>query len=560
MSDASALAPNHLEALDPSELEAVIRYLNLPPVGGLADRSLPTFEGDGPYDLPSTLRQTVGARRVETGGLLDSRAILGLPGFGPQHLSDLVERLSDLGRHGHRLTPAWGGVAGKRALFDLVKGAEHSIHLETYILGGKVGLELAHLLAAKAEAGLEVRVMFTASGVVISGGPSGAGVTSRLSYLRELVSDLYTRRAIVAVLRDSKVKWLDTAPIGRHWRRRSFRQMGVRGPADYERWARERGLPDAWIAEQITIDAECAVGFANVDHRKMVTIDGRKAFIGSQNIADAYFYDNELSDDPRINRQNWQWHDGSSVLEGGAVAELNRLFAMRWMLSGGDVFDHTDARYAPAPTRVGHAAVTCVSSLPGGLRIPMAKNWHRILLTMMGADRRPLTEGRDPIRSRVMQLPELADRELYVEHCYPSDAGLLSHWLEHGARLDEFVMIVPRHYDTRMMGMECDRFFPEMLAAGARLEGYQRAIFHTKVAVMDGWYASLGSYNLTLRSSWADLELQFFVQCAEYGAALRGCLQDDLRHCTPVEPNALARLRARRSIPIVDGIMRYFLF
>lgn len=560
--DSEGLAADALEALEPGVLEALVAYLNLPPVGALADREVPQIGTSEAYELPSELRGPLRARRDAVGGTFaDARDLVGISGFGPIALAGVIAELSDLGRHGHRLEPVWGGPAGKRALFDLIDGAERSIHLQTYIIGGEVGLELARRLAAKAEAGIEVRVMFAASGLVISGSPSGTGLVGRFSHLRELVSDLYVRRRIAAVLDRSKVQWIDASPIGRHWRRRSFRAIGVRGPADYERWARSRDIPDDWIAEQVLVDTECAVGFANVDHRKMVLVDGRRAFIGSQNLADAYFYDNELSKDPEVNRRRWQWHDGSTVLEGGIVGDLNRLFCLRWALSGGDLFDWTDAAYAPPPpsVRPGHAVVTAVPSLPGGLRVPLKKNLGRLLLTMLGADRRPIAEGADPIRSRMMQLPQLAERDLYVEHCYPSDAGLLAHWLEHAPGLEDFTMIVPRHYDTVMLGMECDRFYPEMIAAGARLSGYDRAIIHTKVAVADGWYASVGSYNLTLRSSTADLELNFFIQCAQYGAKLRECIRRDLDECVPIEPGGLARYRSRRSLPIVDGLLRYFI-
>ena len=374
-----------------------------------------------------------------------------------------------------------------------------------------------------------------------------------------LVNDRYVRRRIVEVLRAEGVPLINSSPVGRHWKRRDLRRQGVRGRRDYERWARERGIPDEWLEEQERIDAECGLAFANVDHRKMILVDGERAFIGSQNIADSYFYSNELDPDPRVNVRRWQWHDNSAILEGGCVPELNRLFLQRWALSGGDLFDADDPLYAPPPRRAGSAVATVVTSIPGMMRLPPRRNVPRLLASMFGADLRPVPEGSNPIRERVRRLTELARDDLYVEHCYPSDGTLLEHWARTGTRLRDFTFVVPHHYDTRVLGLECDRYYPELLAAGLRLFGYDRAILHSKVAVADGFYVTNGSYNLTLRSGRADLELQFFLQDTDYGGEVRRRIREDLELSRPVRPGPVARWRSRFSLPFFDAVVRYFL-
>ncbi len=82
---------------------------------------------------------------------------------------------------------------------------------------------------------------------------------------------------------------------------------------------------------------------------------------------------------------------------------------------------------------------------------------------------------------------------------------------------------------------------------------------HSKIAVVDGWYVSTGSYNLTLRSSRADMELQFFIQCEDYGNAVRDMIKVDLEDCQPVEPKWLDRFRSNHSMPLFDSLIRYLL-
>ncbi len=171
-------------------------------------------------------------------------------------------------------------------------------------MGGAAGLRLAELLVRKQKEGVRVRIMFCATGFVISGSPSGTGFASRFSELRSwLYNDMYVRKKIVELLQREKVPFINNVPIGRHWRRRDFRAKGIRNAAAYERWAQERGIPDAWLEDQTAIDQQCVVPFANVDHRKMVIVDGDRGFVGSQNLADSYFFSNELSMDPKVNRK-----------------------------------------------------------------------------------------------------------------------------------------------------------------------------------------------------------------------------------------------------------------
>ncbi|MBT9560670.1 MAG: hypothetical protein IV100_31890, partial [Myxococcales bacterium] len=153
--------------------------------------------------------------------------------------------------------------------------------------------------------------------------------------------------------------------------------------------------------------------------------------------------------------------------------------------------------------------------------------------------------------------PDLAQQELLVEHCYPSDAELLGTWAKRAGRVPNFTFVVPKHYDTMLLGLECDRFFPELLAQGVKLAGYDRAIMHSKIAVVDRWYTATGSYNLTLRSARADLELEFYVQCPEFGAAVGSAIDGDIALSTPIAPTAIDRFRSRRSLPIIDALVRY---
>lgn len=549
-----------LSSIDEATAAALVAYLNLPPVGALADADGPPTWAPHPSEIPEAVQSVLRDCRKKAGRFNDIRDIIAIPKLDAGALSSIIDRVTQLGRYGNRATPVWGGPEANRVFFELLESAEKHIHISTYIVGGAMGLRMADLLAEKIRQGVEVRLMFCASGFVISGSPSGTGFVSRFSELRSHVfNDMYVRKRIIERLESGNVPFLNTSPIGRHWKRRDFRKQGIKTASAYEKWARDRGIPDEWLEEQALIDRECGVPFANVDHRKMVIVDGERAFVGSQNLADSYFFDNELAPDPETNVRNWQWLDNSTVLEGPVVRELTGLFARRWMLSGGDCFDPTDGRYAPPPRRFGDTVVTIEASRPGMVRVPFKKNFSRMMRSFFGADCRPLSEGHNPIRDRMLEMPRLATDNYYVEHCYPSDSALLETWAALAPRIRDFTMVVPHHYDTKVLGMECDRMYPDMIASGARLHGYDRAIMHSKIAVVDDWYVSTGSYNLNLRSGRADLELEFFIQCPEYGAAVKRHIIDDMTDGSPASPKPLARYRSRFSLPVFDAVVRYLI-
>lgn len=553
-----------LESLSGVEGASLLAYLNLPPVGAYADAdAVPLVGEDAGYEVGAELRAAIGERRAQLGGLGDLRDIADL--VSGERVAELTTRLASTdGRYGNRVRATWGGPESSKELFALIESAEHHIHIEMYILGGELGLRLAQALSRKAQQGVEVRVMFTASGFVMSGAPSGGGLVSSFSEARSWwVNDRYVRKLIIDTMRQGGVEVVDSSPIGSHWRRSTFRKKGVRTAKQYYAWCRQQGFPDAWIDEQSVIDKIVGRSVPYVDHRKMIIVDGKRAFTGSMNLADSYFYDNELSADPAVNRRRWQWHDNGVLVEGPAVAKMNALFAPRFALSGGSFFDPHDSAYAPKGEAVGSAIITQVATGPGLVTVPMSKNWKRLLMTLIGFDRRPVTEGNNPIRDRIENLPSLAQNELIVEHCYPSDAELLMSWGKQiRERADELkcTLVFPSHYDTAVLGMECDRFFPELIEAGADVFGYDKAIMHSKIAVADEFYVAAGSFNLTIHSARMALEYEIFVQDRDFGAQVKERIEGDLEESSRAAPTSMDRFRSRRSIPVIDALLRFLFF
>lgn len=140
------------------------------------------------------------------------------PGHGLS--ADMLRLLDQEGagvlRQGSDMRLLHDGVAAYQSLVRLIEGAQRSIHLTTFILGGdEVGQEVRRLLREKAESGVEVRVLVDALGSFRTKGRfldplrrAGAEVAAFLPVLplhRRSSANLRNHRKVVVV--DGEVAW-----------------------------------------------------------------------------------------------------------------------------------------------------------------------------------------------------------------------------------------------------------------------------------------------------------------------------------------------------------------
>ena len=114
---------------------ALLAYLNLPPVGCIADKVyVPGWGEDDPYEIPSVPRTALLKRRDQLGRFSSLGDLIGVEGFGADDLGKILVELEDLNRYGNRARPVWGGPEANQTFFDLIESATRYIHISTYIL------------------------------------------------------------------------------------------------------------------------------------------------------------------------------------------------------------------------------------------------------------------------------------------------------------------------------------------------------------------------------------------------------------------------------------------
>ncbi len=94
------------------------------------------------------------------------------------------------------------------------------------------------------------------------------------------------------------------------------------------------------------------------DHRKLLIVDGRTAFLGGVNISNVYSggsAQRRATDKPA-------WRDTHLQLQGPVVAEVQKLFLAAWASQGGPALTPRD--WFPAPQRAGQQVGRAIGSSP----------------------------------------------------------------------------------------------------------------------------------------------------------------------------------------------------
>lgn len=225
------------------------------------------------------------------------------------------------------------------------------------------------------------------------------------------------------------------------------------------------------------------------NHRKLVVVDGRLAWAGSQNLIDRSY-------NKRGNlRRGLQWQDLMVRLRGPVVQGVEALFVTDW-------FSETDELIqvetpAPADPRPGDLAIQVVPSGPG---FDTENNLRMFNALLYAAERRVSITSPYfvPDESLLYAVTSTAMRGVSVELFVPAQA-------------DQAVV----HHAQRS-------YYEQLLRAGVRIWLHpQPYVLHAKHLGIDDEVSVVGSSNLDIRSFTLDLESTLLIHGRSFRDQLR---------------------------------------
>ena len=231
-------------------------------------------------------------------------------------------------------------------------------------------------------------------------------------------------------------------------------------------------------------------------HRKIIVIDDRVGYTGSQNLVDPRFFKQGAGVGP--------WVDAVVRVEGPAVTLLADIFELDWSVETGAAFTPPKRRSEEAPEAAGDP--TLVQVVPSGpTAYPDAI--RRLLLTAIYSARRTLT---------------------FTTPYFVPDESVLTALISVAQSGVTVTLIVPEKNDSFLVRRASEACFDDLIAAGACIAFFQGGLLHTKSMVIDGAVSVFGSVNLDMRSFWLDFEDSLFVYGTDFSTRISELQQNYL--------------------------------
>jgi cardiolipin synthase A/B len=342
---------------------------------------------------------------------------------------------------GNRVTLLQDGPETYRAMLAAIGAATNHVNLESYIFeDGEVGQRFADLLIERQAHGVQVNIIYDSVGA------------------------FGTSPAFFERLRQAGIQVLEFNPVN---------------PLAGEK---------AWTPN-------------NRDHRKLLVVDGRTAFLGGINISSVYSEGSGMRKRDREADGAGGWRDTDVRIDGPVVADYQRLFMATWEKQGGPALMPRD--YFPALPHAGSDIVRAIGSTPDD-------EYSLIYLTLIAA------------------ITSAEKRVQIVNAYFVPDPQLVRALLEAAARGVDVRIILPAHSDSGVAFHAGRSHFSELLEGGVRIYERQGALLHAKSASVDGNWSCVGSSNLDWRSALDNDEVNAVVLGPGFATRMEAAFALDL--------------------------------
>ncbi len=249
------------------------------------------------------------------------------------------------------------------------------------------------------------------------------------------------------------------------------------------------------------------------DHRKLLTVDGRVAYISGLCIGDDWIGDPTRGIAP--------WRDTGLEIRGPAVAEAELAFASAWATWG----EGLPAGTVPSSESMrseGDVHLRVVATAPDRTSL------YRLELAAIGS----------------------AQDHIWITDAYFMGTAVYIEALVAAARHGVDVrLLLPNNSDVPWVGNLSRTLYRRLLDAGVRIFEWNGTMIHAKTAVGDGRLVRVGSTNLNLSSWVGNWELDVVIDDENVAAQMEAIYDRDLRNATEIVVTDRNKVRLRSTRP-----------
>jgi cardiolipin synthase len=239
------------------------------------------------------------------------------------------------------------------------------------------------------------------------------------------------------------------------------------------------------------------------NHRKIVVIDDRITYCGSQNCADPEFL---------VKARYAPWVDAMTRFEGPIARQNQHLFAGDWMAQVDDDIDDLLLRPIPAARPglsaqvIGTGPTVRYSAMPEMFESLIYSARHELTITT------PYYVPDDPMQAAL---------------CASARRGVVT------------TIVFPARNDSWIVAAASRSYYADLLDAGVRIFEYQGGLLHTKSLTLDGEVTLVGSANMDRRSFELNYENNILFCDPSLTADMRGRQESYIAKSLPVTPEAV---------------------
>jgi cardiolipin synthase len=258
------------------------------------------------------------------------------------------------------------------------------------------------------------------------------------------------------------------------------------------------------------------------NHRKLLVVDGRVGFVGSQNVIDRSYNKKK-----NISR-GLKWQELMCRIEGPVVASIDLVFATDWYMESEE---HLTAEPPQSPARVrGDVACQVIPSGPGYT----VENNLQLFLSLLYSAR---------------------DQIIITSPYFVPDDSMLRGLLAATARGVHVELFVSEIGDQGLVWHAQRSYYQALLDAGVQIFCYPAPfILHAKHFSIDDELALIGSSNMDMRSFGLNSEISMMVHSPTFVADMRAVergYRDISRRLTSEEWR-----QEPRTATVLDGLAR----
>ena len=244
------------------------------------------------------------------------------------------------------------------------------------------------------------------------------------------------------------------------------------------------------------------------NHRKIIIIDGKKAFVGGINVSDKYI--NESTTGNKV-----FWRDTHLMLEGPGVYYLQYLFICDWNFCSGKALENIK-HYFPDEYR---------NNPPGDKIIQIAAS---------GPD-----SVNPTILYSLLYAVYQAEQEILITTPYfIPDQSLMDALIVAALAGVSVQLLVPEKSDSRLVQLAACSYYADLLSAGVKIFFYQDGFVHAKTLVVDRKIAVIGTSNMDVRSFDLNFEVNAIVYDDELATSLANVFKTDIKDAILLDRNA----------------------